>query len=295
MTEQDDPSRVATTGWIATLLRLLILRRTNHAPGEASLGLLALLACLACGVWIGVDWLRNQPDPEFFAYGAPDIAWYALMSLAIAAVVARSSMPALESSRVLAVVLAAAPVLIIARYLIDQYISSPWTLVASLGLLVYFIGYAVRALFALSGTRQPRALVCGIAVAICLLWVTEWLYVEPSVWIPGDDEEEASYESLRTQAEQLLFSQAARVDAAIDAIPSSAGSPAAFFFVGFAGYADQRVFAEEIKLAARVVSERYGSAKRTLLLINDRRSRDAYPLASATALRHALHAIGTKM
>jgi len=85
------------------------------------------------------------------------------------------------------------------------------------------------------------------------------------------------------------------VDAAVDAIePSSAGSPTVFF-VGFAGYAEQRVFAEEIKLAARVVGERYGSEKRSIFLINDRRSLDAQPLASPTALRHALRSLASKM
>ena len=67
------------------------------------------------------------------------------------------------------------------------------------------------------------------------------------------------------------------------------------FFVGFAGYAEQRVFAEEIKLAARVVGERYGSEKRSIFLINDRRSLDAQPLASPTALRHALRSLARKM
>ena len=75
---------------------------------------------------------------------------------------------------------------------------------------------------------------------------------------------------VRAEAEELLFPQAARIDA-VDAIePSSAGSPTVFF-VGFAGYAEQRVFAEEIKLAARVVGERYGLEKRSIFLINDRR------------------------
>ena len=91
--------------------------------------------------------------------------------------------------------------------------------------------------------------------------MTDWLYVDPGVWMARDDEAEASDESVRTEAEELLFTQAARIDAAVDAIePSSAGSPTVFF-VGFAGYAEQRVFAEEIQLAARVVGERYGSEK----------------------------------
>src|SRR5688572_23313893 len=306
MTEQDGPSRVAAweggnggrqprpgSGWIATLLRLLALRQTD-APGAVGAGVLALLASLGCAVWIGVDWFRNQPDPEFFAYGVPGFAWYALMAVAIAAVLARLSRPALESPRVLAVVLAAAPVLIVARDLIDRLLSWRWAIVAALGLLLYFIGYGTRALSALSGARQPRALVSSIVVMLGLLWVTDWLYVDPSVWM-ARGEAEASDESVRTEAEELLFTQAARIDAAVDAIePSFAGFPTVFF-VGFAGYAEQRVFAEEIQLAARVVGERYGSEKRSIFLINDRRSLDAQPLASLTALRHALRALARKM
>lgn len=294
-TAPGDPGDRRHSSWIVTLLRLLTLRRTAGTPDEVGMGLLALLACLACGVWIGVDWLRSQPDPVLFPYGAPAAAWYALLVLAIAAVLARRSRPALQSSRVVAVVLAAVPVLIVARYLIDWHLSPPWTTVALLLLSLYFIAYGARALRALSGARQPQALVIGVAVAIGLLWASERLYVAPSVWLAGDVEEETDYESVRREAEPLLFSQAARIDAAIDAIdPTSSPAPAAFF-VGFAGYAEERVFAEEIKLAARVVGERYGSRKRSIFLVNDRRSLDAQPLASPTALRYALRRLAAKM
>jgi hypothetical protein len=308
MTEEDDPSRVAPRGasefeppddqdnlwWTATLLRLLTLRRTG-APRDAGVGVLLVLACLACGAWIGVDWFRNQPDPAFYPYGISGFAWYALMAMAIAAVLARLSRPALQLPRVLTVVLAATPVLIVARDLIDRSLSWRWAIVASLGLLVYLIGYGARALSALSGVRQPRALVSGIVVMLGLLWVTDWLYVDPSVWMTREDEAEASNENVGTEAEELLFSQAARIDAAVDAIePARDGSPAVFF-LGFAGYAEQRVFAEEIQLAARVVGKRYGSGKRSIFLINDRRSLDAHPLASLTGLRHALRRLARKM
>jgi hypothetical protein len=55
------------------------------------------------------------------------------------------------------------------------------------------------------------------------------------------------------------------------------------------------VFAEEIKLASRVVAQRYDSAHRELLLINDRRDREAYPLATVSGLRYALKGIARKM
>jgi hypothetical protein len=60
------------------------------------------------------------------------------------------------------------------------------------------------------------------------------------------------------------------------------------FFLGFAGYGEERVFAEEIKLAARTVNVRYASGQRSLLLINDRRDLVSHPLATHENLRFAL-------
>ena len=67
------------------------------------------------------------------------------------------------------------------------------------------------------------------------------------------------------------------------------------YFVGFAGFGPQKVFAEEIALAARRVDERYGIADRRVLLVNDRRDFDRYPLASRTALARTLAGIGARM
>lgn len=72
-------------------------------------------------------------------------------------------------------------------------------------------------------------------------------------------------------------------------------APGRVFFVGFAGYGEQRVFAEEIKLAAQRVAERFGSGARTLLLINDRRDLTTYALANHDNLRYALHQIRQRM
>jgi hypothetical protein len=67
------------------------------------------------------------------------------------------------------------------------------------------------------------------------------------------------------------------------------------YFLGFAGVGEQRVFAEEIKLAAQRVGERYGSSKRSVLLLNDRRDLTTWPLASASSLRYSLREIARVM
>ena len=85
------------------------------------------------------------------------------------------------------------------------------------------------------------------------------------------------------------------VNAQIARFPQDANATSRVFFVGFASYGEERVFAEEIKLAARRVGEIYGSAARSVLLINDRRDVKTYPLASVSSLRYTLKALSTAM
>ena len=90
-------------------------------------------------------------------------------------------------------------------------------------------------------------------------------------------------------------SQRALIDDALAKFVVEPAPPARVFFLGFAGFGEERVFAEEIKLAARNVAGRYGSAARTLLLINDRRDLTTLPLATHDNLRYALAELGKRM
>jgi hypothetical protein len=96
-------------------------------------------------------------------------------------------------------------------------------------------------------------------------------------------------------AEDTADAQRQLVNAQIARFPQDANTANRVFFVGFAGYGEERVFAEEIKLAARRVGEIYGSAARSVLLINDRRDVKTYPLASVSSLRYALKSLGAVM
>lgn len=89
--------------------------------------------------------------------------------------------------------------------------------------------------------------------------------------------------------------QRALIDAQIARFPAEPGSGARMYFLGFAGYGEERVFAEEIKLAARVVGDNYGSASRSVLLLNDRRDLTTYPPATEASLRYALSALSRVM
>ena len=72
-----------------------------------------------------------------------------------------------------------------------------------------------------------------------------WVY--PHFWYASDDE--AEEEENWAETERRLFEQADRIDAAAARLRAGAPGRPDVFFVGFAGVAEQKVFAEELKLS----------------------------------------------
>ena len=108
-------------------------------------------------------------------------------------------------------------------------------------------------------------------------------------------EQIADYLESERRTEELLYAQADRIDAAVTAmaVPTMPGPDA--YFLGFAGFGEQPVFAQEITLAANRIDERYGIGDRRILLVNDRRDYDRHPLASPSALARAINGIAARM
>lgn len=107
---------------------------------------------------------------------------------------------------------------------------------------------------------------------------------------------EDSSSPLLTPAERaLLAEQRGRVAAAINHMAPRVPGEANVFFVGFAGYGEQRVFRTEEGLARRVFGERFGSLDRSVELVNDVHDRTTYALATFDNLRYALRLIGRRM
>jgi Peptidase C13 family len=67
------------------------------------------------------------------------------------------------------------------------------------------------------------------------------------------------------------------------------------YFVGFAGFGEQKVFRKEAELAQQVFGARYATGSRSLLLVNDIHDRRTYALATFDNLRTAVDAIGRRM
>jgi hypothetical protein len=292
-TEESEPT------WRA-VLRLLTLRRpgnTSRALSGKTLPIVALAAA-SLALWVGLSWFFYLPDPQFYPYGAPTLASYVLALQLVAVILAKGSRPRAPLARVASLLAILLPVLIVADFAIGMWVADEWTDVAYGMLGLYAIVYCARGLQALTGGRQPVAVLGSFAVAVAFFWMAGTLYLYPALWTTAADEEQYAEQletGNNTEADTLLFGQPALIDAAVARVERATGDAPAGFFVGFAGYGGQQVFAEEIKFAAQKFAERFDSASRTLLLINDKRDLGSEPLATVAGLRYALKAIAAKM
>ncbi len=281
---------------LAALARLWTLRRAPDIVAIATDAVVAVLGVAALALWIGVDGWRAGPEAQFELWDTLTVCTYALLLLVLAFVMSRASRPQVAFRGVLFALLAALPVLIAVRLAIDTLQGDRATHWAWALFSLYALAYAWRAMRSLSGARQAGAVLAALIVLSAFGTYSRIVELSPMLWGPAsEDQEEADIPP--SVAEGLLFDQRDRIDEAVDRMNAGVGASAgpAIFFVGFAGVAEQRVFAEEIKLAARIVGERFGSDDRQLFLINDRRDLETYPIATASGLDYALRAVARKM
>ena len=284
--------------WIPVASRLLTLRkRIDDIPRVSTDSAVVVCAIAALLLWIGLDYRRVGPGARFEPTALAIIALYACAVLGIAFALSRSLRPRVHVRCVLFTVAALLPVVIAAGFVIDAHRTAARV---TCGLVVvYVLAYLTNAMRSLTGAFQPRAALVLLIALAALSPLARIADLGPWLWTPAAtaDEAGATDDSQVSPliAESLLFDERAQIDAAVDAMSPGLGNTPAVYFVGFAGVAEEHVFAEEIKLAARIVDGRFGTSGHQLLLINDRRDIDAYPIATASGLAYALKAIAEKM
>lgn len=262
---------------------------------------LALFPIGGVALALAMDRWEAGADPEFFPQALYVWCWYVLILLTATAVASCLARPRVAYDRVLAGTLAFVPVFVVLNWVRSGWVAAEWDLVAAVAILLYAALYLSQWLRALTARAQRRA-VLGVIVTLGIAaGITQALSFSGQFWYPNagdaesEEEQDTEYWEQMQRAEALFFSQASRIDAAVAGLAPADELPAAAFFLGFAGMGEERVFAGEIALAAKVIGERFGTTERTIQLVNDRRDLESLPLASMTALRYALERIAARM
>jgi len=285
-------------------LRLALFRRSRLDRFSVNRDQFLLLLLFDLLLEIGTGYLLNLPAPAFQIYALPVYTFNSaclLIAIYLAARIIRRESAVLEAA---VVILSLAPVWILlqtlARYLDEgEFEAGPdlglwvWRLAAVYGLIL--LG---RAWFLVSGRRWAAA--AGAALVLLSFAPGErWFADYRDFWYPPEQQEAqdgdpyAKYKNL--DAEALLYRQPALLDDALNRLRPERKKQVDLFYLGFAGFATEDVFALEADYIKRLFDERFGTVGHSVNLVNHLDTLDDTPLATATNLDTALKRIGQVM
>jgi len=281
-------------GWFAVMTRLWLLRPVTSTPTRGSARAILIMAAAWLSLWVVVDRWQSQPDPQFIAGGIPVLGWYALAILGLAALLRWRARPAPNFGPALALAMGAVPLPLLFASVVAAYLDPSWFLAAAAAVAVYTLVYLARGLHAMTGYTQRTVACTAVVFMLTFGWFSDAIDAIPDVWAPTEAQT-AEAGSDAVDAESILFGQADRIDRALDAVARGNSPKPRAFFLGFAGVGEQKVFAQEIGLASRVLGERYDIGNRSVSLVNDQRDLERAPLATVSGLRYALAGLASRM
>ncbi len=160
--------------------------------------------------------------------------------------------------------------------------------------IAWGLAATLRALLAFARWRQARTVAAaGVLVAL----FAGFLEVMPraELWVRHDAETEHAAAAPSIADEQLFHRQQAVLDEALARLAPERPGVEDLYFVGVAPYASQDVFARELAAVRKLFDERFGTAGRSIALVNSPETLGDTPIATATNLRAVLERIGRTM
>jgi hypothetical protein len=285
---------------LAAGLRLALFLPVSRLAFRIDLVQLLLLLAVSAALDFGTDWVRFGPDGYFSWFGLGNEFFGAGVLLLSAALLALAFG---ETALVLAVpllVLAGFPLLQILRVVpnLANEAMQHWDL-----LWIAFDGSMIAWVFVLSVRsvavalsragpgRWWRALAGGL-VLIAPIWFASSIAPNDSWWKQPSANEGADPRYPNPASEPVLAAQQHLIEDALSGLDDERPGATDLYFVGFAGDAREDVFRKDVLAAQKVMDERWGTAGRSLALINSPRTLLDTPVATVTNLRETLNEIG---
>jgi hypothetical protein len=239
--------------------------------------------------------LHAETGSQLMLDGLYGWACYLLLGLFGCGLVARAQERTADTRGLLVPVLSVAPYALVVFWLSgDTSLVAARPGTATLVGVVYLLVLSFRILRAAYGFIRARAAILAIALILLAPWMLATLNLDTRLWVADDTQEDQDSDDA-TEAEALLYDQPSRIAAAVERVAPNTGKKPAVFFVGFAGDGDESIFKREAVFAQTVFADHFGSADRSMELINDVDDRDSYPLATVSGLTDALKLLAERM
>jgi hypothetical protein len=244
------------------------------------------------------DWLRTDSDRLFSLLGAGTEFYGAGVLLFIAAILALAYRQRGMTLRLPLIALAAMPSLQIALELPallrdatqSVLISAAVYYIVITWIVVILIRCVALAMAPSTRAQIPRALMGGFLLATPIWFGNDLAPNDPWFAKPSAQLEENG--SLNAGSEPVLATQSFLLDQLLGKLEDERPGIADLYFVGFAPYGAQDVFRKDVEAAQHVMDERWGTAGRSIVLVNNPKTLLSAPFATVTNLRETLNEIG---
>ena len=280
----------------ARLALLLPVRRLAFRIDVAQLLALFVVSAL---VDVVADILRYGDEGVFSWYGLGNEVLSGGLLMLSAAVLSLAFRDRSLTLAIPVIALAAFPVLQLANALPWRALgvpawAGPWLDRAVLLWIVVTLARTVHvALQYRPGLRPLRALAGGLVLAAPIYYAAWIAPVEPWFAPVSRDAPDPRYPS--PASEPVLALQQELLEDALASLEDQRPGVVDLYFVGFAGDASEDVFRKDVEAAMRVMDEKWGTADRSLALINNPRTLLTTPIASLSNLRDALDELAAAM
>lgn len=281
--------------------RLAVFRPVRADEFRASAGQLAWLLALQTGLLVAVEYVLAGPGAEFDPAGLADFGVASLLFLVSGAAVGGLLAQGGELLGWLVMAAAAEWVpttaysLVYLAVILSGGEAAHWLTWLYFVCLAWNLAFVFRAILRVYGCPKVAALP-ALGLYALFNFVAVHALPERELFHPAPDEtEQAAAPAAKVDGEDLFYRQARLLDESAKRLAAGRRGVTDLYFVGFAGQADERVFAHEVEYAKDLFDRRFGTAGRSLALVNSPASADRLPLANAHNLQAALHAVAERM
>jgi hypothetical protein len=281
--------------------RLVSLRRIRLTDFSIEVGQVFTLVALLFAWALAYGYFTTDPVRSFSTWGMANYCVnYAAFILSLF-LVARLQSDYSKTTALLVTQLAAMPALAVFVTLLargyDTAIMARYQTWANFGILLFYVVWMliifVRSLHLVFDLSRARtALLAALYMAIN--WGVYSVFSDTDLWYSKTSDTWADA-SEGINIEDTYYAQDTLVERAVDDLLTQRPDKTDLYFVGVAGYAYQDVFLKEVTFARDLFDARFGTRNRSMLLVNNRKTIDALPLANLHNLEQSLNGIAARM
>jgi hypothetical protein len=118
---------------------------------------------------------------------------------------------------------------------------------------------------------------------------------QKGVWRYGSPYDEKQVRKLQADAEAAIYAQKGLLDKVLAALEPGKPGRIDMYLLAVGGDGSQEVFRREVDFVQKAFAERFGTAGRSVALVNSRNTLTSMPMATVTSIGAALKAIGARM